>query len=35
MVIVVTGNVSGGNQAGAPDPNPIISEWIINAVTDQ
>lgn len=35
MVIVVTGNVSGGNQAGAPDPNPIINEWIIKAVTDQ
>jgi CubicO group peptidase (beta-lactamase class C family) len=35
MVIVVTGNVSGGNQAGAPSPNPIITEWIIKAVTDR
>jgi CubicO group peptidase (beta-lactamase class C family) len=35
MVIVVTGNVSGENQLGAPNPNPIINEWIINAAMDQ
>ena len=35
MVIVVTGNVSGSNMAGAPSPAPIIYSWIVNAVTDK
>lgn len=34
LVVVVTANVSGENPVGAPDPAPIIYEWIVKAVTD-
>ena len=34
MVVVVTGRVSTGG-GGAPDPDPIIHEWIEKAVTDR
>ncbi|CAG0977548.1 6-aminohexanoate-dimer hydrolase [Gammaproteobacteria bacterium] len=34
LVVVVTSEVSPGG-SGAPDPAPIITEWIIKAVTDQ
>jgi CubicO group peptidase (beta-lactamase class C family) len=34
MVVVATGRVSTGG-GGAPDPDPIIHEWIEKAVTDQ
>lgn len=34
LVVVVTGNVDNGD-AGAPNPAPIIYEWIVKAVTDK
>ncbi len=35
MVVVVTANVSAENIPGAPDPAPIIYEWLVKAVTDK
>ena len=34
LVIVATGDVRTGDITGAPDPSPIIYEWIVKAVTD-
>jgi CubicO group peptidase (beta-lactamase class C family) len=35
MIVVVTANVNSGNVSGAPDPAPIIYDWIVKAVTDK